>query len=294
MLEDIKMTNLPRYTSRTLLILISIILFNIQCIIDPDSGNDVKNTRYSASESFSYKIGYENQTLLKVVAINGSIEIVGVAQLDSIEIWGERRVKSESIEDAELHLPLLQVVVSEDNEKILVQTEQPVHSGGRSYEVEYYIRIPDSWRVEAGQINGRINIREVRQSVDASQTNGEIELNSVKGSVNTSQTNGTVTLVDVEGNVRGVLTNGNICGKVNIPQAGSCELKTTNGMITLSIPQSTSADLLARVVNGKITVHNLILQNSTSTPHSLSGTIGQGDGNIDLATVNGNIVLDGF
>lgn len=290
------MTSLRVHKPITLVLYISLLsyLLFIQCIIDPDSGNEVDNTRFSASKKFSYKLGYENQNLLKVSAINGSVEIIGVTKLDSIEIWGERRVESESIDDAELHLPLLQVIVNEDIDKVSVETRQPDHSGGRNYEVTYYIRIPDSWRVEARQINGGIVVISVRESVNVSQTNGKIELNSVEGSVNISQTNGTFTLLDVKGNVKGVLTNGNISGKVNIPKAGSCELKTTNGMINLSIPQSTSADVLARVVNGKITIHNLSLQNSSSTPHSLAGTIGQGDGKIDLASVNGNISLAGF
>jgi hypothetical protein len=290
------MTNLLRQRPKTLIFLISIIsfLFFIQCIFDPDSGNNVDNTRYSASETFSYKLGYENQNLFKVSAINGSIEIIGVTQLDSIEVRGERRVESESMNDAKLHLPLLQVIVNEDIDKIFVETKQPDHSGGRNYVVSYYVRIPDTWRVSATQINGEIFIASVHNTVNVSQTNGKIELESIEGSVNTSQTNGTFTLLDVNGNVKGTLTNGNISGKVSIPKAGFCDLKTTNGMINLSIPQSTSADLSARVVNGKITIHNLSLQNASSTPNSLFGTVGQGDGRIDLGSVNGNISLVGF
>ena len=64
--------------------------------------------------------------------------------------------------------------------------------------------------------------------------------------------------------------------------------------IDLSIPQTTSAQFSATLATGSITLTNLILSNDTVTPGSRSGTLGSGDGTIDLDVVNGTIVVRGF
>ena len=71
-------------------------------------------------------------------------------------------------------------------------------------------------------------------------------------------------------------------------------MSKVNGSIQLSIPQNTSAEFSATVTIGDISVSNLVLQNQESTPNSLRGTLGAGQGTISLSTVNGNIRVTGF
>lgn len=71
-------------------------------------------------------------------------------------------------------------------------------------------------------------------------------------------------------------------------------MATVNGNISLSIPDDTSAELLAQVTNGNISTSGLVLQNQVVTGTSLRGTLGAGDGQITLGTVNGNITATGF
>jgi len=48
------------------------------------------------------------------------------------------------------------------------------------------------------------------------------------------------------------------------------------------------------VTNGTIRLSNLVLSNSVSTPGSLTGILGSGQGTISLTTVNGGIYVTGF
>ena len=101
---------------------------------------------FSASEDFNYKIAIKNRTSLQLNAINGSVEIEGTTNIDSVAISGERRVESDSQADADEHLQDLSVEISENEDKISIWTEQPDQSSGRNYIVEYNIQVPIDWQ----------------------------------------------------------------------------------------------------------------------------------------------------
>jgi len=88
--------------------------------------------------------------------------------------------------------------------------------------------------------------------------------------------------------------NGRIDGKLSLPKNGTVDLSLQNGSIELDIPQNTSADFSANLVNGQISVKNLTLYNRVTTSKSLQGTLGNGQGIISLRTTNGNIDVTGF
>lgn len=248
----------------------------ISCDDSSPSGPNVDNTNYSASEDFSYRIAIGNKTSLRVEAINGSVEVEGASNIDSVRIWGERKVESESVADAEAHLPELSVEINEHDGQIIVWTDQPEQSYGRNYQVEYNIQVPEDWQLDIEEVNGNINISDMEQSVVAGLTNGNLYL------------------WDISGSVDGELINGNIDSKIVLPAAGVCELSIMNGQIDLMIPQSTSASFSASVMNGEIDLANISLQNQTITSTSIFGTLGSGNGEVDLSTMNGNIHVTGF
>lgn len=67
-----------------------------------------------------------------------------------------------------------------------------------------------------------------------------------------------------------------------------------NGNLVLDIPESTSAQFAAQVVHGSIGTSNLVLHDVETSPTTLTGTLGAGQGSIDLRTVNGGITAPGF
>ena len=95
------------------------------------------------------------------------------------------------------------------------------------------------------------------------------------------------------GNLSTEVTNGNLTGGVSLPVDGSCWMNSVNGNITLTVPRTSSAEVTASVTNGTVSVNNLQLLLRTSSWTSLSGTLGDGKGSIQLTTVNGTVVLSG-
>ena len=232
---------------------------------------DVGNADFEATEPFSFDISLSDRTVFRLVGINGSIDVDGDPAATSIRIDGERKVRSESISDAEESLDRLEVRITEGSNDVLVQTVQPSNTGGRVYEVEYRIVLPD-------QLN-----------LILENTNGAFDIRFVTGSVSVDNVNGEISLLDLTGQVAVELVNGQISADLNPADDPAIALTTVNGRVELTVPTSISALLIARVVNGNIDVSNLNLTGVTQNATTLQATIGAGAGTIDLETVNGDV-----
>jgi len=79
-----------------------------------------------------------------------------------------------------------------------------------------------------------------------------------------------------------------------VPSQLNIAVDNVNGRIALDIPQNTSAEFSASLVNGSISLQNLTLHNRVATSKSLQGRLGEGQGTITLRTTNGNIDVSGF
>ena len=237
---------------------------------------NVANTNYSAQEPFSYKLDVVNQTQLDLEGINGSVSITGRAGFHSVIISGEKRVESESVEDAAAYLAQLEVSIRDLSSNITVETLQPQETFGRICVVDYTITLPDNFEISTINVNGSVTIDTISNTVSVVNVNGQVILNTIFGSAS-------VTLV-----------NGQIVAQITLPSEGTIDLSTVNGGISLDIPQNTSAELSANVTNGGINIYNLNLNNLTSTLNFVSGTLADGRGTISLNTVNGGIQVTGF
>jgi len=90
------------------------------------------------------------------------------------------------------------------------------------------------------------------------------------------------------------LVNGELDAKVTLPSNGTIKFTVVNGAINLTIPTNTSAQFLAQATNGSISLSNLGLQKVIRSPNPLEGTLGTGDGTVELKIVDGNVNVSGF
>jgi DUF4097 and DUF4098 domain-containing protein YvlB len=221
-------------------------------------GDGFVDTRPWAEEPFTFDEAIGTQTALRLEGISGTVEVTGTPGATSVTITGVRRVQADTLEDATTHLAELDVVVSSSATEVVVQTVQPQFSAGRNYIVNYVITLPQDFDCRIMSINGRI-------FTDT-----------------------------IEGNVLLTLANGDITASAALPSGGDIEMRAANGNIDLQIPQTTSAEFVATVAIGSITVTNLTLFNETVTPGSRTGTLGSGDGTISLGVGNGSIAVHGI
>ena len=95
--------------------------------VGPTSVNPggVSNTDSVAVEPFAFEVGAQGRMRLRLEGINGTISVTGSSAVRSVSITGERRVGSESMEDAQTHLQQLEVKVVELANEVFVETNQP-------------------------------------------------------------------------------------------------------------------------------------------------------------------------
>jgi predicted RNA-binding protein len=244
----------------------------------PSSGGQVGNQNFLAEVSLNIDLDATARTTFRVEGINGNIDVVGVAGTETFMIRGERQVWSESVADAQDYLDRLEVVITELGNEILIRTVQPSNTGGRNLVVNYQLSVPARLIARLVNLNGNVTARLMDDDVTVNNTNGNVTLDDILGDQNV------------------MLVNGNVESQTPVlAQGGVIDLETVNGNVVLDIPQNTSAQFTANLVNGTISVSGLLFQGPvSSTPTSLTGTLGGGQGIIDLRTVNGNIQASGF
>ncbi len=236
-----------------------------------DDGTGPSDER--AEQDFSFDMDASAVSRLRVEGINGGIAITGSATATSVIVQGVREVRGSN---ARSHLADLQVEVLTVGDQVVVRTTQPPSSGNRQYTVDYEIVIPR------------------RLAVTVLNANGGIAVESVANDVSVTNANGGIALDEIVGDVLVQLGNGGVTAEVTLPLDGTLEIGVGNGRIDLRIPTSTSAAFSASVGTGTITTSNLTLQDVKTSPATLSGTLRQGRGTIELMLGNGAITVIGF
>jgi len=232
--------------------------------------------RPSAEEPFSFDVTPTSQRALRLQGTSGEVQMTGAPGATSISITGVRRVQADTIEDATAHLAELKVIVDDSSaSEVLVQTAQPQFSAGRNYIVNYTIVLPQDFAVNVASVNGDITVRALTGDCTIRSVNGRILADAIVG-------NATLTLA-----------NGEIIASLTLPSGGQIDIQLANGNIDLDIPLATSAEFVAAVGIGSITLTNLSLSNETVAPGSRSGTLGGGDGTISLDVAIGTIAVHG-
>lgn len=147
-------------------------------------------------------------------------------------------------------------------------------SSDGSWAVSYQIRVPRS------------------TDLDIETRNGGIAIAGVDGRITFDAMNGGIALTDVAGDVRGGTTNGGVRVRLGGDrwEGAGLEVRTTNGGVTLEVPEGYSARLETGTVNGGM---------RTDFPLTVQGRVGRrleavlGDGGplVRVTTTNGGVRL---
>jgi len=163
--------------------------------------------------------------------------------------------------------------------EIQIQTDDVIHAVGpdyhgrnRGWSVSYELMVPRKSNLELEATNGGISVAEV---------NGEIRVEA---------TNGGLSLSRLGGDVRGRTTNGGLAVELHGKRwdGAGLDVQTTNGGVTLEVPESYSAELETSTVNGGINIDfPLTVQGRLNK--SLRATLGDGGATLRVRTTNGGV-----
>ena len=175
-------------------------------------------------------------------------------------------------------------------DELSIKAEMP--SGSRPYGASFSITAPESTDLSLSTTNGDVSVTSMVGSITANTTNGNIELTGTAGTASVSTTNGRLNVIVHSGAFYGATTNGAVdCDLAALGVAEDVGLATTNGKVTLLLPDNISAVIEATNTNGLITIHDFTVTYETQTEHHVRARIGSGASSITVTTTNGDVVV---
>ncbi len=198
---------------------------------------------------------------------NGGVSVEG---WDQNQIHILARISAQAESDADARDLASEVHVQMDGNSI--DSEGPRVGRRESWSVSYRVSVPR------------------RMDLSLESTNGGISVADVSGDIQFETTNGGIHLTDVAGDVRGHTTNGGL----HVELAGSSwqgtglDVSTTNGSVTLQVPDGYNAKLEASTTNGgmsfdfPVTVQGRINRR-------IAADLGSGGAPIRVRTTNGGV-----
>ncbi|HEX6537293.1 MAG TPA: hypothetical protein VF041_22115 [Gemmatimonadaceae bacterium] len=157
--------------------------------------------------------------------------------------------------------------------------EEGYHSHGHHEDhgdvsVHFTVRLPKGVRVDAGTVNGSLDIQGADAEVVAETVNGRIEAATGHGPVRAHTVNGSIRVRMDE-----------LTGDEDLAYS------TVNGSVIAELPAALDADVEMETVNGSLSSDFPLSVSGRITPKHLRATIGHGGRRLRLETVNGSVEL---
>jgi hypothetical protein len=200
---------------------------------------------------------------------NGGVSVKG---WDRNEIFIRAKIQTWANTDAEAQALAGQVRINTSGANI--HAEGPEQGNRQGWGVSFEVSVPRNSNLSLKAHNGGIGISDVR---------GQIEFSAL---------NGGVSLRRLAGNVKGQTMNGGL--SVELAGAGwegeGMDVRTTNGGVSLSIPENYSARLETGTVNGGLkTDFPITVQGEVKRELTLD--LGSGGQRIRAFTTNGGVAI---
>lgn len=247
------------------------------CDIQVHEGGDVKVGLFSAQVKQEWTRTYPLPAAgqIEVTNLNGPIEVSQGPEGSGVEVRADITAKALTDGGAKDILSKGKIEETVSPERVKVETVIPRGVHG-SYEVRYQVRVPPGVDAQVSTTNGSVKATGLTSKLKVSIVNGSVDLIEMAGALDAAVVNGSlsVTLAKVSGPVR---------------------LETTNGRLSLEIPNASKANLSARVVNGGLTVSGLPVQQPDQRRiKNLEAALNGGGPTIDLRTTNGRVTITGI
>ena len=191
------------------------------------------------------------------------------------EIEVEARIQAESREEGRATSIAKSVDVGHSGNNIVASG--PDMGNNENWSVTYVVRVPRN------------------SDLDIKTTNGPIGVRNVRGRIVASTINGPLALADVAGDVRASTTNGPLSVRLSGArwEGAGLDAETSNGPVTLTIPDDYNANLEAGTTNGPFTTEIPLSVKSTGRERStrINTKIGDGGAPVRVNTTNGPIQI---
>ena len=244
-------------------------------------------TGRSATETVTETYQAASLSAVELETVTGSITVEG-SERDAIEVAAD---KAAPTDDA---LESITLASSRNDDHLTLETshDELPFLFGPDPKADLEVTIPSGVRLErAATTEGNIEVRDATGALVAETTNGRVDIEGVDGGATAETTNGDVHAAGVSGDVDVETTNGQI--DVSLADGGGdLTAASTNGKLTVGVPDSLDATVSVSTTNGDISIDG-VGDSSPSGDGSLELTLGAGTRRVRLETTNGDVTLRG-
>jgi DUF4097 and DUF4098 domain-containing protein YvlB len=198
---------------------------------------------------------------------NGGVSVKG---WDRNEILARARIQTAAPTQAEADALAQQITIETAGAKIFANG--PENRRDSYWSVSYEVFVPRRTDLSLTAHNGGIAISDVQGQLDFNTSNGGVSLKRVGGTVHGGTTNGGLSIE---------LTGDRWDGQ-------ELDVKTTNGGISMSVPENYSAHLETGTVNGNLSIDFPVTVQGRIT-RELAVNLGSGGPTIRAMTTNGGV-----
>lgn len=248
--------------------------------------------RFKHSRSEQQEIETSPLTTLELSSSNGAVTVSrGDSPFVIMEVTYTAHGESE--EEAKMLCEEMSTDIDAEDGRLTLKPRRP--AGQRHGAASYRLQIPDNCAVVISTSNGKIAIDGLNSAVNLKTSNGAVTVNSVVGDIKVHTSNGAIRLEKCNGLVDLHTSNGRIEFDGDL-SSGTSEMKTSNGAISIRLPDSRAAEVVAKTGNGRIsteTAQNRIIEQTKRSLHMLVGSSDEtsSDVRLNVQTSNGSISI---
>jgi hypothetical protein len=186
------------------------------------------------------------------------------------------------------------------SEELLDELEIEINAGRDSVRIDTHYpdrRFFNGWfpfgRNEHCRVEYTLTVPRGSELDSIDLVNGDLEVIGVQGGIEAELVNGDIIAKDLDGDLRLSTVNGSIRPEFEeTKDVGLIELESVNGEINLFLPSETSASVRVETLNGSLrNDFGLEVRKHKYVGADMRGDIGDGDINIIIETVNGDIEI---
>ncbi len=219
----------------------------------------------------------QNAKIISIYNSMGGVIITGWSFVDSMRVYMYKTIEATSKELAEMHFDDIQSIITKTGDTLVVAIDYLLDSDEIKYKhSSLSLDIPYKMNCKVSYSNGEIFIDNLSSDLSIEESENKIQIDRHEGSCE-------------------VTSNNEISVQTVLPDSDHCKLNTTEGDVSLSIPDTTNSKVDLKTDDGTITYTNLtfdqvLIQNN----NNLNGILGTGDAEITVYTKKGDIELIGF
>jgi len=221
---------------------------------------------------------------------NGSITVTG-AEVSDCNLTATIVAQAKTAEEAQELAEKVDIALVPSAGKLEVKITKPDTSGSRSISVNLEAILANRANLHLVTHNGAVKTSGITGDIDGTTHNGSITADGTTGQLKLETHNGKITCSKISGGTFAKTHNGSVDVSYlkTAPSPANISLTTYNGSIDLGTPPNLSAKVVASTHNGSIKTDLPITVSGEIGKTKLQGTIGAGEGKLELETYNGSI-----